>query len=635
MKLGFLLQITQAGNPSDGFSVNKEDSWARQASDVRTSIKGLNNYYGTEKVVYLLKFLGNIGYLICVIKASPEGSPRPDDNTAAWIFFPANIAITSDETINVLNTVEEAISQEKRTDYEQLERLFGKEYQSNDVLISAVGTINSKNDSTYAVRYYNADFTLKELLGTSIAQQEYGNYKGIILIDKGLNISHTTLKELNFEPRKICIYKPLFSVDGFKPCFLSQNQYRVFDQAIEVPIGTSIPIYWVRKGYAPINKTFVAEGGPECPESVKINPNEYKIIIPRKLFYVTDPNGIPVNQFDVRINHQLMEGDSMEVLEAYYNQGLAVSIAARGFAEWKRTGVHPQLDRQLTVSLSKQIFHYEFAIPVYEEGRNTNNDAIVIVETYLKLHSSPIKGYSLESSRIQEGEGRINRLFLDDKLFSKLKYMAYGFASCIFILLMYAGCNALENYEFNLGWPPIKEIKHAPKTDYNTANEGLEDVNQVDTDSVNALRYLEGNDTWHKDSLEKYEATRGLFEDLNTFDVKALMGKMEGVLHNSNKLSVIAEKLNEYVNEGKDPHKGKEKNSGNYNSSTDKGIDINNYLNWLSEEHASIEMFPASNPAPKEQKSQISGKIKESKTIPNPKPQKNEPKIGGSRGSLN
>lgn len=637
MKLGFLLQITQAGNPSDGFSVNKEDSWARQASDVRTSIKELKNFYGTEKVVYLVKFLGNLGYLICVIKASPEGSPRPDDNTAAWIFFPANISISSDETVRILNAVEEAISQEKRTDYDLLERLFSQEYESNDVLISAVGTINSRNDANYAVRYYNADFTLNELLGSSIAQQEYGMFKGLILIDKTKGITHSSNSELNFEPQKISIFKPIPSVDGFTPCFLTQNQYRPFQKSIEVPVGTTITIYWVRKGYAVIKKTFIAQNNTNYLDAVRINPMEYKIVIPRKLFYVTDPNGIPVNQFDVRINHQLMEGDSMEIFETLYQQGLVVSITSRGYAEWRKTGVHPQLDRQLTVTLSKQLYHYEFSIPVYNEGRDTNNDAIVTVETYHKLQSSPIKGYTLDGIKIQEGEGRINRLFLDNNLFSKLKYMAYGFASCVLVLLLYAGCSALENYEFKLGWPPFKEIKHTPDNNWSPATNDVDDNNQTNADLIDAISYLEKNGTWHKDSLDKYETTRGLFEDLNSFNIEALKSRKEGELNKIDKFLGIVDKLDEYLKEGKDPHKGKEKNGGNYNSLNDKGIDLNNYLNWLSEEHASVDMFSSSNSESQEHKSPISGKtVRDNKTKnTNPKPQDEQPKTRGSRGSVN
>lgn len=634
MKLGFLLQITQAGNPSDGFSVNKEDVWARQASDVRTSIKELNNFYGTEKVVYLVKFLGSLGYLICVIKASPEGSPRPDDNTAAWIFFPANISLSSDETVKILNAVEGAISQEKRTDYDLLERLFSQEYESNDVLISAVGTISSRNDANYAVRYYNEDYTLNELLGTSIAQQEYGMFKGLILIDKNKGITHSSSSELNFEPKRICTFKPIPPIDGFTPCFFTQNQYRPFQKSIEVPVGTTIPIYWVKKGYAVIKKSFIAQSGIDSLDGVKINPMEYKIVIPRKLFFVTDPNGVPVNQFDIRINHQLMEGDSMEIFESYYHQGLVVSITARGFAEWRKSGIHPQLDRQLSVTLSKQSYHYEFSIPVYNDGKNTNNDAIVTVETYHKLQSSPIRGYTLDGVRIQEGEGRINRLFLDDNLFSKLKYIAYGFASCVLVLLLYAGCSALENYEFQFGWPPIKEIKHAPQSTLPQESDATVPQDTEKTDLQRAIEYLESSETWHKDELDNFDATKGLFEALNDFNLDVLKQKKDAGFSDSGKFSEIVSLLDEYIISGRNPHVGKENFNGKYNGPNDKGIKVENYIKWLKEDHSPYVAPADANAKPKEQRSNITGKKKTDPAPANPQGNGQSENTGNKRGRL-
>jgi hypothetical protein len=629
MKLGFILKITNGGE-SEAYSINKNDSWARYAFDARSAIKELTNYDGTGKTAYLVKLMGSLGYLICVIKARPEGSGRVNDNTAAWIYIPANVVISSDETISILQSVEEAISENKGTDYDRLESLFSKEHEIHDVLISAVGTIYSNDNSSYAIRYYNGDYTLKELVGRNIAQQEYGKYKGILLVDKKQDIGFSSIQELNFEPRHICVYDPLRPIDGFTPSFHSQNKYWPFNKSIEVPLGTVVYIYWVKDGYKTIKKTFSAQEGSEYPESIRIDPKEYKIIIPKNRFYVIDPDGVPVNQFDVWINYHLMEGDSMEVLEANYQQGLAVSIEAKGFAKWQGYVVRPQLDSQLKVTLSKKIFHYEFAIPLYDEEKK-KNEAIVTVETYQELNSSPIKGYSLEGIRIQEGEGRVNRLSLDDKLFSKLKYMAYGFASCIFVLLMYAACSTLNNYEFKNSWPFIKEKKQVQSNRWKSADVNSDDT-QENIDSINAIKYLEENLVWHKDSLENNPITQGLFSELNEFKVEELLKRKE---IGSVSLNAVIDKLDFYINsEKKDPRKGKEDHGGNYNSSSDKGINVTNYMSWLEEEHAPVEISPKKTEEHKEVKSTIKP-IRENKTITKTKPQDEQPKKGGPRGRIN
>lgn len=633
MKLGFVLQITQRGNASESFSINKKEVWSHYIDDVRTPIKELNNFLGTEKVVYLVKFLGSIGYLICVIKSSPEGSPRPDDNTAAWVYFPSNVCISSEQTIRILHIVEEAISKELRTDYEQLENLFSNDYETNDVLISAVGTINSKKSTdpnyAYAVRYYNGDFILSELLGNYIAQKEYGNYKGIILIDKTSGVNHTSNSELNFEPQQICTYHPISPIDGFVPCL--NNNYSPFDKSIEVPIGTPITIYWVKKGYVDIKKTFNAESGMIFPETAMINQRDYKVIIPKNLFSVKDHNGVPVSHFDVWIDRQRMEGETMEVLEARYQQGLAISITSSGFAEWKTNNLRISLGRQIDIYLSPKLFHYVFEIPICDGDKDPQEKAIVTVETFRKITSSPIKGYTTFGDRIQEGEGHTNSLSWDEGWLTKFKYMAYGFASCIFVILLYAGYHAMDNYKLYFDWPPIKRIS-------NTAKSSIADVNYntVNKDSINAINYLETNEVWCKDSLDHYEMTKGLFEELNEFNLNALRNRKEGLLKGSVKLSNLVDHLIKYCDGGNDPRVGKEKSGGRYNSLTDKEIELENYLKWLTERHTPIEMFSSGESAPKGHKTHSSGNTikSDNKRADQTPSEVHQPKGNSSRGKL-
>ena len=608
MKLGFLLNITQGGNSSDGFSVNKDDSWARQTGDVRTSIKDLNNFYGTGKVVYLVKFLGNLGYLICVIKASPEGSPRPDDNTAAWIFFPARIAITAEQTIKILDIVEEAISQEKRTDYDKLNDVFSREFGSNEVLISAVGTIISKNDSNYAVRYYNGDFSLYDLLGSSIAQQEYGMYKGLILIDKNKGITHSSYTELKFELHKICVFNPIPSIDGFEPNFLNQNkQWIPFSKAIEVPIGSSLAIYWRRKDYATIKKTFTAKGGPRCPEEAMISPNDYMVIIPKSHFNVMDDYGMPIKNYTVEINHYRMDGDSIEVQEDLFKGGLFIKIFAHGYTDWQENGVRLSLDRKLKIYMSKRKYYYKFSMPIYDGDKETDDRAIISIESQRQITSSPLKGYVTDGKKIQEGENRENQLYWDDQFISKLKYMAYGFISCILLIGLFIGYNALDDYELCWKLPPFQKINKNtyPQQEATDILQGEQntDVQPVDSFAL-VLSYLDKNEVWHKDSLDFYPATRGLFDDLNEFSVNNVNSRFEEVLNKSSNYNRVKNALNESHNLGINPHKGKEQNEGKYNSVGDVRININKYIEWLATEHSVYNPKPEGS----DQKSKITGR---------------------------
>lgn len=580
MKLGLVLKITNGGE-SESFSINKNESWARFAADARSAIKELTNFDETEKTVYLAKFLGAEGYLLCVIKARPEGSGRANDNTAAWIHIPANVIISSEETIEVLNNVEKAISQNKGTDIDLLERLFSHEYDTTNALVPAVGKIASNNDSPYAVRYFNGDYTLNELIGSSIAQKEYAKFKGIIFVNKALGILHASNYELNFEPKKICSYQPIASIDGFKPGFVSNNSFTPFDKAIEVPAGTPIELCWIKNGYMPIQKKFIAEPGLSIPDTAIIRQNEYNVKVPRKLFYVTDNNGAPIAEFNITINSRTMEGDYLPVSEAVFRQGLTVSVSAKGFSDWKKTNYHINLDKVVKIPLTKQIYTYEFALPVYINGKDRKEDAIAKVETHYKLTESPFIGYkpncSIRSSYV-------NRLYVDDNMWTKMKYTAYGFLACLLMFLFIAAYNALDNYEFQFGWPPIKETQEVPAdtaTADTTTSSG--EINQE------AVDYLEKNNTWKKEELDKFEETKDLFDALNTFNLDQLQ-TIANRLSTSSKLSQVVNALAEGRNKKWNASIGKEKNSGNYNSPSDNGINIDNYIKWISQDHGATEV---------------------------------------------
>jgi hypothetical protein len=617
MKLGLVIKITNGGE-SEGFSINKNDSWAHYATDARSAIKELSNFDASEKTVYLLKFLGTLGYLLCVIKARPEGSGRPNDNTAVWVHVPSNLRISSEETINILKNVEQAISEEKKTNEAQLIDLFNREYETDDVLISAVGTITSKQGSPYGIRYYNGDFLLNELLGPYIAQQEYGKYKGIILIDKKQRILHNSNTELIFEPKKILRFNSVEPIDGFTAYFKSQTQFIPFSKSIEVPDGTSLSLFWRKKNYATIQKTFIAKGGPNLPNDALIRPVDFKVLIPKNIFFVTDNNNIPLKEFDVSINFQWMEGDFMEISEASYQQGLTITVKSKGYSDWQKYNFHLQLDRQQPIMLVKRMYHYEFSIPVYDGDKDTKNDAILTVETHRKISSSPIKGYTTYGDRIQEGKGHVNRLFVDDRWLSKIKYMAYGFASCVLVLLLYAGYSALEKNENTL-----------PQKSDATVSQNTEK-----TDLQRAIEYLETSETWHKDSLDNFEATKGLFDVLNDFNLDVLKQKKEAGLSDSANFSEIVSLLENYIASGRNPHVGKENFDGKYNGPNDKGIKIEEYKKWLKEDHSPYVAPVDANYKPKEQRINITGKKKTDPAPANPQGNGQPENTGNKRGRL-
>ena len=592
MKLGLVIKITNGG-VAEAMSINKDESWARYIpNDVRLEINVLDNYDGTEKTVYLAKFLGSAGYLVALIKSAPKGSTnwRNWDNTTAWLYVPATCDISNSEIISVLQNVETAISASKGIDTELLYQIFDNNYNTNDVLLSASGAIVSNNDADYGVRYYNKDYTLKELLGISIAQQEYSNYKGIFFIDANDGIT-SSCKELNFEPKKICQFLPPSPKDGFAPYFLLKDKYQSFNKAIEVPEGGQVTIYWVKKGYAVIKKSFVAKDGPTCPNAALISPNEYKIIVKRSHFQIYDPNSIPVKNPDISINGIPMTGDSLEIPESSYNEGVRLLIRVKGLADYRNE--KEKLSKNMQIVMGHHYYRYDFEIPLQGEEEQLS-PALFSIETRHKLKHCPIQGYETDNFSVSESNrGVVNRLHVNGNLKLKVKFFLYGVASVIVASLLYTGCQALENYEFQLGWPPLtkKQQKAADKPDNSKTDEntdsGLstEENGKVSLDS--AIIYLDNSEEWCKDSLEKYEATRGLFDALNDFDYQKMFDCYNNKLNqSSNKLKEIIDAFEVNNQNGWDPQRGKEAHEGKYNSPDDNKIVVKNYIKWLSNDHS-------------------------------------------------
>lgn len=569
MKLGLILKITNTGE-SETFSINKHEAWARYASDARSAIKELQGFDGSDKTVFLLKFLGGIGYLLSVIKSRPEGSGRVNDNTAAWIFVPSEAIVSANEMEQVLKQVEEAISESKGIDYAKLKDAFSMDYDIKKVLVSAVGTISSSADGNYALRYYNGDYRLNELLGVHLAQAEYARFKGVFLVEKNSGIKLSTNDVLNFEPKQFITISPLKSVGGFFAGFPTAKGFMKFDRDIELANGQKITIEWHRDNYAPIVKTFTA--GVDNIANLEIKETERLVRIQRSWFSVQDFHGITIQKASVSINHQLIKGEYLDIPEScLHKNGISIDIQASGYED-----SHEMLQTipptSKVIKLHHRIYETEYVVPVYD-GEQHVCDAKLTVSAKQRICKSPLRGYKI---------GDHNELVYSFGFMSKLKTFAYGFVSCLLLILLYAGAQAMEEYEFQFGWPPFKHISVPQESEDYNASEG--EPEDFANDSVK-IGYLDANTSWSKDSLDNHEVTKGLFDELNKFQLEALKSRIDEKKLSSQRLHKVVDALQRNHANGFDPHVGKRSNEGNYNSSSDKTINIDNYIKWLSVQH--------------------------------------------------
>ena len=228
-------------------------------------------------------------------------------------------------------------------------------------------------------------------------------------------------------------------------------------------------------------------------------------------------------------------------------------------------------------------------------------DVRLIVETHHKLKDSPLRGFSSDSI----SESHNNELYQSNfKL--KLRCFLYCFITCILTIILVAGWNSIDDYEFQIGWPPFK--KHITINN-EVAETGGESPQSDETgapveynvDSL-AIAYLDNNNSWQKDSLNRYSKTQGVFEALNSFDIEKLRNLNLG----SEKLDKVIDAYNNASIRGLKPVG---KVGGKYNASDDVVISIDNYIKWISENHSEKKEAPSeSKKSLVKTKSNITGK---------------------------
>lgn len=574
MKLGLILKLTSEGE-REIFSLNRNESWARYIPDVRTSIKELEDFDETAKMVVFLRFFGSEGLLICIVKARPQSSDRPFDNTAAWIHIPDKMDISGEEIVSMVEKVKDVISGNKEID--SLKSVFEKEYAFKDVLFSALSFIKSKESVEFSARTYGngTGYSLHELLGIYLAQTEYNNYKSVFFLDTSSGISLRNNNILKSKLRPICTVNPPDESLGFLAYI--GTPLTLFKKPIEVIEGTEISVLWKKDGCSDIRKEFVAtyENTNQNPIGIEIHPNECKRIVSRSWIKVYDQeSNRRISNCSIIINGRSFTKDKMEILESDFENGVQLQVSCRGYNDKVMDNV--KLKDELKVPMEEKVYKKEYLLPV-EESKNLITDAKVTIETKREYNGMPLKGYYSDHGDLR----------YSSNLKLKIKYFVLGFASLICLGLLYEGYKVIDlfmdNHELCLCWPPIQEKAKSPVGKTSGIVDSEEDVpNSEDIAKNTAIEYLKNNPVWVKDSLDKYPYLEGLYNDLNEFRFDKLneqwKNKLESYLEFNNVIDGI--KKNAY-----DPKIGKESNDGKYNPSTEKGITIKEYIEWISHDH--------------------------------------------------
>lgn len=604
-KLGIVIQAANQGN-QEIFQRNKEQSWANSIHELRKPMNGLTfSKDDTEPAIYV-EFLGEKGYLLALVFSDRA---RDADNATVWVHVPAGCNISSAETVEVIEQIKEVAKTGNFKSNPIFDEIADKTYQDKGVLVPAVSTIcSAPKASKYGVRRLS-DFTLQELLGNNIAQQVYAKYKGIFLLNKSVGFGNN-FEELGAEePKEVRTLQAPKSQEGFEPYIVVAREDVPFTKAVEFSDGADVCIKWKKEDYKAISKPAkVTAKEEDFQKIIKIDASKdiYKEVH-RDNIKVSGSDGNSIANFEVWLNRL---PEDRKIFYVPTRRECKITIKADEYEDKDVT--LKELTSDKGIKLEKKQYTYRFAL----EGSKEE----YILTTQRRLTKSPIKGYSADDD-ISEKD--VNHLSYDSIL-QKIMYFGIGLGACLLAVGLYVGWNVFVM---------DRELKFVDKQEAGQTATQDEDFTPTDTDMQKAFNYLESNDTWHKDSLDRFDATRGLFDELNEFEVNKI--KDRNATLNNDKLGKIVEALEQIPADSRPgTHDGK------YNTKDDKQININNYINSITntatpqsqttpsvpQQNDVPTQAPAPDPAPASPRSHSKGQTIRPASAQNKKPAKKNAK---------
>lgn len=604
-KLGIVVQAANQGN-QDIFQKNKEEGWAKSIDDLRIPMGGLAfSNDDTEPAIYI-KFLGEKGYLLALVFTDRGGS-RSGDNTTVWVHVPAACDISNTETVEVIEQIKEIAKTGNFVSSPIYDKIAGKTYPDKGVLLPAVSTICSDpKASKYGVRRLS-DFTLQELLGNNIAQQVYAKYKGIFLLNKSVGFGNN-FEELGAEePKEVRTLQAPKSQEGFEPYIVVAREDVPFTKAVEFSDGADVCIKWKKEDYKAISKPAkVTAKEEDFQKIIKIDASKdiYKEVH-RDNIKVSGSDGNSIANFEVWLNRLPEDRKTFYVPT---RRECKITIKADEYEDKDVT--LKELTSDKGIKLEKKLHHYHFAL----EGSNVEFS----ITTQRRLTKSPIKGYSADDD-ISEKD--VNHLSYDGIL-QKIMYFGIGLGACLLAVGLYVGWNVFVM---------DREFKFEDKQETGLTAPQYEGYTLTDTQK--AFNYLQNNDTWHKDSLDRFDATRGLFDELNEFKIDKIE-KTNATLNNGKLVKIVEALKNIPPDSRPGTHDGK------YNAKDDKQININNYINSINntatpqsqttpsvpQQNDVPTQAPAPDPAPASPRSHSKGQTIRPASAQNKKPAKKNAK---------
>lgn len=518
MKLGFIYTVTSGGFDDQKVRINP-DGWSNVIEDERQ----LWLKYNSANECVAMTFVKN-GVVFAISRII--GGSRADNNICTWVYIPSKIIISGAEIIKIIDTVKEI---NKNGTKKITENTFiDNAILNQDFPEKANGiSFNASTGKEYALRFPTNDFTFAEILNFPF-QSYYIKYKYIFLYDnvppQNLNIKNLSNEDI---VEYISVYPP--SVHTINEIFgtgtvLKYSNGKVANKPIIVKKGETIDLTVEKPGYISrrIKGKAERDGG-----HIKIVAYEetWRRIINDSYFNIVDSKtGEKIKSPGWRIYGPGWENSNIFLPEDKLKDA-KVTISAEGYKSF---------------TANVDLRYPPVRIPLTKEEE----------KNYLILPDTP---------------GDVDIPKGGNKKFNK-QWFLIGFLIPL-LLGAVVWCGILL---YKRVFPSFNTKENSEKAENSSGDSDQETVDLFSLE--NAINYLQSNEKWEKDSLDKYPDLKGLFEELNNYNFEAIKNRSDK-LKSSDRYNELIEAIE--TNNSKNL-------GGNFNNENDYIITVPRYIRRLN-----------------------------------------------------
>ena len=582
-KLGFAIKLASQG-AGNAIECNK-GQWINKVVDIREYLKLFNGLQGTDNIVTFMSF-DEGGCFLTQLRAI---SGRVGDFLSGWIYIPNTIEASGEDIMNTYNYVRNILFQSNLNDYiSDIESFFSKEYPSKEVVAQYIAS----RGQLYGVRFLG-HYTLKEIVGEHRYQPYYSDYKAVFLLNKKDEVAITNESASNFRDLtdkdivKTSIVVPPTNASlqalgrGTKIHVADGSD---FNQPLLANVGSKVTLFLSRIGFE--NMKLEVNVSSERQEidlaNVKIT---WMKKISASMFTVRNHKREKIEKgVRISVNDKDITFQEILVSEEECRQAI-IKVSAPGYEpfEYQRNLL---LNEYSEITLTRKV---ESCLTTIELVNGKHAKMTLESEYLPSKYDSPLKGYEFEGKYHGDKVLRMSLWFV-------WKQRLWGFISALSVVMLiiaYAAFDSwLDTHHFKFGLPPWEEERPAQHYNSGGFTETADSVqnksdNQVESgqygtvdNSIDAaIKYLDANSTWTKSDMEKYPALKGLYKDMNDFNLSKLLNEWSTKLESSQKFQKVCESANKTNNNNWNPRQGS--HNPTYNKPNDEQISVTNYINWL------------------------------------------------------